>query len=819
MPIYNQSTFRGGLSTRFDRLKTSLDSYPLLINGRVRDDVVEPVPKPLQDTLAPEGLYQNITAVGSILLLFVSGEAFYRDVSTTNGWRRVTGLALDPNVDTIDTADIPASTLNYKREGPIDNVKFNNSSARATEEGILATDGINQPALVYPQPGGIINARPTFTYAQWTETPTGELREYVPVGRFPIFVGQKLYMAILSPGGVLNRIAQSVSGRPLDFVIAINNTTGDKDGDALTTCHAVGFDPIVGLYKTGADEAFLVATGRNVIGVLPDFSNLNFFFEPALRNRPIFPSGVINNISAADLNGDSAFISPTGIHSFNATTNNKYASNNDPVSKQIHKLLAGAQTYGAAGEFDDYAFFSVETIFGPGVAVYDKTLPAGDSGALGRFVALDMYAGIGQIKQYAKVSTATGDRLFFITADNRLFEFGASDTRETCRYYLGDYNSASGRTVQTFRRAFLVFSDVYEEMIAQVTLFVDKQTIETVAYAPVPASETTAPTIPVPYKVTTGRAYAVVQYETNKTTLGMGSGAMIEWNSAAKLAFVSFEMEDEAPSPSILSQLGTYATRRTTPRVRYALVGDLDPGTVTAALMNLPSDYQIIGLGDFFYGSSPATDYAAYADSVQELIAQGRWHSVGGEVDFDHDAGLVYFNTFGNGKRYGSYVVGPIEFFFYNAGWTTATLGSGSTPIEPDGSAAGSVQAQWLQSALAASTATFKLVVVHEAPYSSGNFAPGYPTLRLSFRAWGATAVISAHDHNYQRYIVDGLNYFVCGTGGHSLMPLNATKGAGYQAGRASVNGFLRLETDQFNIASAHVGVDGTVFDKFTFHP
>jgi len=438
--IYQQSNFLGGLDARFDSLRPDGSTYPLMINGRVRQNAVSTIPKPLRDTALAEGTYQAITAVGSVLIVFVSGAAWYRDTETNDSWRQVTGLALDTTGD-VDTCDLPASTINYARTGPIDLVKFNNSPARATDEGILATDGINQPYLLYPEAGGIISARPTFTYAQWLETPSGELREYVPVGRYPIFVGQKLYMAIKGTPGVLNRIAQSVTGRPLDFVVAIDDATGNKAGDALTTAHAVGFDPITGLYRTSTEAAFIVGTANNTVAVAPDYTNTQFFGEPALRNAPLFPVGVLNNKSAVDLNGDSGFITPTGIHSFNATMQARFQSNNDPISAQVTKLLAPVQTFGATADFDNYAFFAVNTVFGPGVMVFDKTLS--DQQRQGIFVSLDLYAGIGEIKQFARTSAPSGNRLFFITADNRLYEFGAADTRETCRYYIGEWNSAA----------------------------------------------------------------------------------------------------------------------------------------------------------------------------------------------------------------------------------------------------------------------------------------------------------------------------------------------------------------------------------------
>jgi hypothetical protein len=92
-----------------------------------------------------------------------------------------------------------------------------------------------------------------------------------------------------------------------------------------------------------------------------------------------------------------------------------------------------------------------------------------------------------------------------------------------------------------------------------------------------------------------------------------------------------------------------------------------------------------------------------------------------------------------------------------------------SDHFEPDGRTLISKQAVWLQGALAASTACWKLVFFHHPPYSSGR--PGMyfvPELRWPFGVWGADAVFSGHEHYYERLEVDGLPYFISGLGGFS---------------------------------------------------
>jgi hypothetical protein len=85
---------------------------------------------------------------------------------------------------------------------------------------------------------------------------------------------------------------------------------------------------------------------------------------------------------------------------------------------------------------------------------------------------------------------------------------------------------------------------------------------------------------------------------------------------------------------------------------------------------------------------------------------------------------------------------------------------------EPDGFRVNSVQAAWLQKGLAASTSAWNIVYFHQPPYSSGVEHGSSTWLRWPFAEWGAQAVLSGHEHNYERLLVDGIPYFVNGVGG-----------------------------------------------------
>jgi len=57
------------------------------------------------------------------------------------------------------------------------------------------------------------------------------------------------------------------------------------------------------------------------------------------------------------------------------------------------------------------------------------------------------------------------------------------------------------------------------------------------------------------------------------------------------------------------------------------------------------------------------------------------------------------------------------------------------------------------------------VVFFHQPPYSSG-YHGSVDWMRWPFTEWGASAVLSGHDHLYERLLIDGIPYFVNGLGG-----------------------------------------------------
>jgi predicted phosphodiesterase len=206
--------------------------------------------------------------------------------------------------------------------------------------------------------------------------------------------------------------------------------------------------------------------------------------------------------------------------------------------------------------------------------------------------------------------------------------------------------------------------------------------------------------------------------------------------------------------------------------MRFAAIGDFGNGSAAQqAVADLIMRWDpafIISLGDNNYGEGSAATidqhigayFHSFIGNYQGEYGEGasvnRFFPVLGNHDWRTDAGqpyLDYFSLPGN-ERYYTFTEGAVQFFALS-----------SDRREPDGNSPDSVQAQWLQEQLAASTTSFQIVYLHHTPYSSGENGSD-PNLRWPFAEWGVDAVLYGHDHIYERFTVDGIPYFVNGLGG-----------------------------------------------------
>jgi tartrate-resistant acid phosphatase type 5 len=257
----------------------------------------------------------------------------------------------------------------------------------------------------------------------------------------------------------------------------------------------------------------------------------------------------------------------------------------------------------------------------------------------------------------------------------------------------------------------------------------------------------------------------------------------------------------------------------------FAVIGDYgSAGPAEQSVANLVNSWKpdfIITTGDNNYSSTPSV--ATYDQNVGQYYhgyispytgAYGAGATVNsffptlGEHDWNSPpdgAYLKFFTLPGNGRYY-SVKQGPVDLFALD-----------SDQNEPDGTTSTSTQATWLKNQLAASTAPWKLVYCSHPPYSSGAVHGSTSWMQWPFQTWGASAVLSGHDHEYERLNVNGLPYFVNGLGGASIYSF----GTPLSTSQVRYNGdygAMLVDASDTQITFQFINEAGQLIDRYTLN-
>lgn len=123
-------------------------------------------------------------------------------------------------------------------------------------------------------------------------------------------------------------------------------------------------------------------------------------------------------------------------------------------------------------------------------------------------------------------------------------------------------------------------------------------------------------------------------------------------------------------------------------------------------------------------------------------------------------------------------------------------------------------QLAFLERTLAEATETWKIVAVHEPPYSAGYQGPNLEVRDAFvplFRRYGVQLVLSGHEHDYQRSTpIGGVTYVISGAGGR-------TRGTGeedFTAASWSVLSFVDLNVFPDRLVLRAVTQDARGFDE-----
>ena len=162
-----------------------------------------------------------------------------------------------------------------------------------------------------------------------------------------------------------------------------------------------------------------------------------------------------------------------------------------------------------------------------------------------------------------------------------------------------------------------------------------------------------------------------------------------------------------------------------------------------------------------------------------------------------------YFTLPGN-ERYYDFVKGNVHFFCLN-----------SNPDEPDGVTDTSVQALWLKNKLENSNSRYKIVYFHHPAFSSATTHGSTIYMRWPFKQWGATAVFSGHDHVYERFLINDMLYYTCGTGGGGLYSI-VSPIAGSQFHDVADHGAMLVVADTDSISFKFINTNDSVIENYT---
>jgi 3',5'-cyclic AMP phosphodiesterase CpdA len=250
---------------------------------------------------------------------------------------------------------------------------------------------------------------------------------------------------------------------------------------------------------------------------------------------------------------------------------------------------------------------------------------------------------------------------------------------------------------------------------------------------------------------------------------------------------------------------------------RFAVLADTGTGSINQhAVGRALAQYHqknpfdtILLAGDNIYTNGEFTHIKKrFTDPYQDLLQRGvKFYASLGNHDVrtmngEWQVAYPEFNM--KGQHYYMHGQGDVRFFVLN----TNDLVNPQSPERVK-------QLDWLDRALAASTAKWNIVYGHHNVYSAGVYAVNKvmekdvtPILKKhKVRLW-----INGHDHNYQRSKpIDGTTYLVCGGGGAGLYPVKAQD---WTAFAKSVHSFGIVEVYQDQILLTGIDSKGEIIDR-----
>jgi len=262
-------------------------------------------------------------------------------------------------------------------------------------------------------------------------------------------------------------------------------------------------------------------------------------------------------------------------------------------------------------------------------------------------------------------------------------------------------------------------------------------------------------------------------------------------------------------SPTVLGSVGSSLVGKPavdfnkSKTLRIAVVGDIDSNQGLTTQLEIANSYNVQALiipGDFEYSNGN--------EVLSNLQSHGFTKENTDIVVGNHDSGKEVQLWLGNNRTFGL-----LQFGFSG---DKLALFNIDANIKFDCS---SPQFEILKSQIESSKAWYKFAVVHQPNSQFDCYDP-------VFRASGIDGVLQAHNHNYQRFNINGLMYGVFGTGTHdigsSMYPLESDGWEGNKCLKCITgeNGITIIDLQVNDKNSKHfvgwfIGMGNEILDKF----
>lgn len=814
---FSKINWTGGMSSQIDPTKIDPQTqYYLGVNIRTRRNIADTILAPLDLTssLPDTGKIQGLYTYGTTLVIFISGRAYYR-TSATTPWVLISALSMSPDVDEIDCCAVPSSTINFITTAAVGSTSQKSNAVvlgnpiAASPQALIAMDGVTQPYLIFADG----TARITQNYAEWTlDDP-----EYVPIARLPTYVNGILYCVGKDLAGNYTQIYRSVSGRPLNFVILITDTgkadTSEELGGAPALANRVSTSPVTAMGEVPAlPGGFLVTTANASWLVTPDFTNL-IAGEPQFDNQFLFDVGAVNKNSIVSVLGDTTVVCAAGVRSFNGVNQFRWQGKNAPFSAKVNNFIsAHVQTNTSCVSYNDYAYYAVQTVYGPGILVYDFLLE--------NFVSVDLYDGVLQIRQFAKVQTGVVEELYFYTTDNKFYQ-ALVGTPARAAVYLCDFTPSESFGAHRITDIWCNFSNISEGGYVQAVAYTDRVPYFSGAQEISAEGVIITEPITVPFNTPLAKDVAQVTFGyQDQTKNGWRATAGVIWDASASLLEVGLETIESDSFANVPVQAQVPVTNLDLIFVGNDGVSSAARREVLTAMQREAPDY-ILGAGNHAYNAGSTSDIntalAPYWNNYHEMPSGCKFFAVPGAVDLDTTNGEPIYDWLRQAAEHYSYRdfgEGVARVFFITAGYNSA-----GTQVEPSNLTAATIidsqQMVWLQTNLAASPARLNIVVWFN-PQSSSNPTITPRLTDIPLHSWGADMLICGDSGMYERCVDQyGFVQITVGTGGAALYTGSLTPAADSKIAIQNTLGYLRMSASPLTAVCEFVDTAGTVLDSF----